>query len=88
MTNMTNTTGLTRAKGAPAIETTTTAKADQTALANVQTGQRTEAEDTAAVKSQIAAARAEGHKVVTDKGGRRFIVERLASGMTIRTPVG
>jgi hypothetical protein len=87
MTNMTNTTGLTRAKGAPAIDTTT-AKADQTALANVQTGQRTEAEDTAAVKSQIAAARAEGHKVVTDKGGRRFIVERLASGMTIRTPVG
>ena len=66
----------------------TTIKADQTVLANVQTGQRSKTEDTAAVKAQIAAAKANGHKVVTDKGGKRFIVERLASGMTIRTPVG
>jgi hypothetical protein len=89
MTNMTN------------IDTTATAKkVDQetaltdaddrktgTALRRVRVGQRSPAEHTAAVKAQIAAAKAEGHEVINE-GGRQFIVQRLASGMTIRMPVG
>lgn len=52
----------------------------------VHTGQRSKAEDAAALKAQVAHAEAHGHKVVTENG-KRFIVEKSAFGLTIKTPL-
>jgi len=52
----------------------------------VHTGQRSKAEDAAALKAQVAHAEAHGHKVVTENG-KRFIVEKSAFGLTIKTPI-
>ena len=52
----------------------------------VHTGQRSKAEDAAALKAQIADAEAHGHKIITENG-KRFIVEKSAFGLTIKTPI-
>ncbi len=62
--------------------TTTTSKT----LNKVHTGPRSKAEDAAALKAQVAHAEAHGHKIVTENG-KRFIVEKSAFGLTIKTPL-
>lgn len=52
----------------------------------VHTGQPSKAEDAAALKAQITHAEAHGHKIVTENG-TRFIVEKSAFGLTIKTPI-
>lgn len=67
-----------------AAEATKTASAP--ASNKVHTGQRSKAEDAAALKAQVARAEAHGHKIVTENG-KRFIVEKSAFGLTIKTPI-
>lgn len=65
---------------------TPAAAAAPKATNKVHTGQRSKAEDAAALKAQVAAAEAHGHKVVTENG-KRFIVDKSAFGLTIKTPI-
>lgn len=65
---------------------TSVARTVETKLNMVRTGQRTKAEDVAALKAQVETAEAHGHKIVTENG-RRFIVEKSAFGLTIQTPI-
>ncbi|MBW9059174.1 hypothetical protein [Agrobacterium pusense] len=67
--------------------TTASKTPNKVQLTRVHTGQRSKAEDAAALKAQVARAEAHGHKIVTENG-KRFIVEKSAFGLTVKTLIG
>lgn len=67
--------------------TTTSRTPDKVQPTRVHTGQPSKAEEAAALKAQVAHAKAHGHKVVTENG-KRFIVETSAFGLTVKTLIG
>lgn len=58
----------------------------ETKTSKVNVGHRTKAEDDAALEALVAAETSGGKKVVTENGAK-YLVEKTATGLTIKTRI-